>query len=57
MDTRADVLDGFLGSQEFANLCAAYGINPYAGIYDGVWDIAYTLLRAFTFSFPFLRYR
>jgi LCP family protein required for cell wall assembly len=29
--SREKVLDGFLKSQEFAQLCAAYGITPYAG--------------------------
>jgi LCP family protein required for cell wall assembly len=29
--TREEVLDGFLKSQEFSQLCASYGITPYAG--------------------------
>lgn len=29
--SRKQVLDGFLKSQEFAQLCAIYGITPYAG--------------------------
>lgn len=29
--SRETVLDGFLKSQEFSDLCAAYGIIPYAG--------------------------
>ncbi|MCG9479831.1 MAG: LCP family protein [Actinomycetia bacterium] len=29
--TRAQVLDGFLRSDEFAQLCSSYGINPFAG--------------------------
>jgi len=29
--TRAQVLDGFLHSNEFAQLCSSYGISPYAG--------------------------
>jgi LCP family protein required for cell wall assembly len=29
--SREKVLDGFLQSQEFASLCSAYGIIPYAG--------------------------
>ncbi len=29
--SRKQVLDGFLKSQEFAQICASYGITPYAG--------------------------
>jgi len=28
--TRQDVLDGFIYSQEFENLCTGYGITPYS---------------------------
>jgi hypothetical protein len=47
---RATVLDGFLGSQEFLNLCSAYGINstssPSCQTVSGDWYVTFFSARA-----------
>jgi len=37
--SRQAALNGFINSVEFSNLCAFYGIKPFAYNYDGTWSI------------------